>query len=162
MWVRQHHLDARSGAPLPIPARITSNEEFLPPPQSQRQQEYEARVNRLAVATAQRQGLTLREFLGTSAGMAAAMAAMNQVFGSSYDVRAEEVDNPDAYRERGPKDEFVFDMQTHHTDTAYPFSEDSDDVRRYATFFRVSQPELESEAVCRGAEPNPLCQGGVP
>lgn len=145
MWVRQHHLDARSGAPapLPIPARITSNEEFVPPPQSLRQQEYEARVNRLAVAAAQRQGLTLREFLGTSAGMAAAMTAMNQVFGSSYDVRAEEVDDPNAYRERGPKDHFVLDMQTHHTNTDYPVFEDSDDVRRYAAFFRVMQPEVD-------------------
>jgi hypothetical protein len=42
MWVRQCDLDARSEAPPPVPARITSNEEFLPPPQSPRQREYEA------------------------------------------------------------------------------------------------------------------------
>ena len=75
--------------------------------------------------------------------MAAAMTAMNQVFGSCYDVRSEEVDDKDAYRERGPKDYFVLDMQTHHTSTDYPFSEDSDDIRRYAPFFRVMQPEVD-------------------
>ena len=33
-------------APLPIPARIASNEEFIPPPQSPQQKEYEARARR--------------------------------------------------------------------------------------------------------------------
>ena len=36
MWVRQCDLDARQDAPLPIPSRIASNEEFIPPPQSPR------------------------------------------------------------------------------------------------------------------------------
>lgn len=44
MWIRQCDVDARTEAPPPIPARIASNEEFLPPPQSPRQREYEARL----------------------------------------------------------------------------------------------------------------------
>jgi hypothetical protein len=34
MWVRQCDLDARAEAPAPIPTRIASNEEFIPPPPS--------------------------------------------------------------------------------------------------------------------------------
>ena len=44
MWIRQCELDAQSDATLPIPSRIASNEEFIPPPQSREQQEYEARA----------------------------------------------------------------------------------------------------------------------
>ena len=36
MWVRQCDLDAQADAPSPIPTRIASNEEFIPPPQSPR------------------------------------------------------------------------------------------------------------------------------
>ena len=39
MWVRQCDLDAQAEAPSPIPTRIASNEEFIPPPQSPRQKE---------------------------------------------------------------------------------------------------------------------------
>ena len=44
MWIRQCDLDADAAAPLPIPARIASNEEFIPPAQSPQQKEYEARL----------------------------------------------------------------------------------------------------------------------
>jgi hypothetical protein len=37
MWVRQCDLDAACDAPPPIPTRIASNEEFIPPPQSPEQ-----------------------------------------------------------------------------------------------------------------------------
>ena len=42
MWVRQCDVDAESEAPLPIPSHIASNEEFIPPPQTPQQKEYEA------------------------------------------------------------------------------------------------------------------------
>ena len=44
MWIRQCDLDAQAEAPSPIPTRIASNEEFIPPPQSPQQKEYEARL----------------------------------------------------------------------------------------------------------------------
>ena len=37
MWVRQCDLDAQAEAPSPIPTRIASNEEFIPPPQTPQQ-----------------------------------------------------------------------------------------------------------------------------
>ncbi len=36
MWVRQCDLDAETDFLPPIPSRIASNEEFVPPPQSTR------------------------------------------------------------------------------------------------------------------------------
>jgi hypothetical protein len=68
MWVRQCDLDAYAQAPPPIPSRIASNEEFLPPPRSPRQREYEARLESLGEAAAKRQGLSRRAFLRTGAG----------------------------------------------------------------------------------------------
>jgi len=44
MWVRRCDLDAGDEVRPPIPARIASNEEFVPPPESPRQKEYEGRV----------------------------------------------------------------------------------------------------------------------
>ena len=57
MWIRQCDLDADNEAPLPIPARIASNEEFIPPQQSPQQKEYEARLNDISERAAKRQGL---------------------------------------------------------------------------------------------------------
>jgi uncharacterized protein len=143
MWVRQCNLDARSEAPPPIPSRIVSNEEFVPPPQSSAQREYEARVAELGGQAGHRQGLSRRAFFRTGSGMAAALVALNQTFGDAYDVHADEVADQAAFRERWPKDQFIFDMQTHHTDLAYPYFENSAEVRHYATFFRVGRPDLD-------------------
>jgi predicted TIM-barrel fold metal-dependent hydrolase len=143
MWVRQCELDTQSEAPPPIPSRIASNEEFVPPPQSRRQREYETRLAEIGDRAARRQGQTRRAFLRTGPGMAAALLALNQTFGHTYDVRADEVNDADAVRERWPKGQFIFDMQTHHTDLAYPYFEKTADVERYATFFRVGRPDLD-------------------
>ena len=47
MWVRQCDLDAEADDLPPIPSRIASNEEFVPPPQSAEQRQYEDRLARL-------------------------------------------------------------------------------------------------------------------
>ena len=91
MWVRQCDLDAHAEAPSPIPTRIASNEEFIPPPQTPQQKEYEARVREISERAARLQGRSRREFLRTGSGMAAALLALNQVFGDCYDVSAAEV-----------------------------------------------------------------------
>ena len=46
MWVRQCDLDAETDFLPPIPSRIASNEEFVPPPQSAEQNEYEDAAGR--------------------------------------------------------------------------------------------------------------------
>ena len=77
---------ARATLPSPIPTRVVSNGEYLPAPQTRGS----ARVEHVLAALADRYGAALgmdrRQFLRTSCGMAAAFLAMNQVFGSLFDV----------------------------------------------------------------------------
>ncbi len=86
MWVRQCDLDAEAEAPSPIPTRIASNEEFIPPPQNAEQKAFEARLAEISERNAKKQGLSRRAFLRTGSGMAAALLALNEVFGHCYEV----------------------------------------------------------------------------
>jgi uncharacterized protein len=115
MWVRQADLDLGRET-LPIPSRIASNEEFIPPPQSPKQKEYEARLLAISDQAAKKQGLSRRAFLRTGSGMAAALYALNQVFGDVYDVDAAEIQDQQPFAEKWPKNQFIFDVQTHHVD----------------------------------------------
>src|SRR4051794_31106693 len=99
MWVRQCDLDAGADDLPPIPARIASNEEFVPPPQSEQQAAYLARLAEITDRTATRHGKSRRDFLRSGSGMAAALMALNGVFGKSYDVEAAEVEDPKAFEE---------------------------------------------------------------
>jgi predicted TIM-barrel fold metal-dependent hydrolase len=145
MWVRQCDLDARAEAPSPIPTRIASNEEFIPPPQSPQQIEFEARLKAISEAAARAQGVSRRDFLRTGSGMAAALFALNQVFGDCYEVSADEVADPRAFEEKWPKDQFVFDVQTHHVDVSRKWYDDTPDGRKVLAFFRLLRPALKVE-----------------
>src|SRR5437868_1152109 len=125
MWVRQCELDAEIEAPLPIPSRIASNEEFIPPPQSPEQKEYENRLAEISERAAKRQGLSRRNFLRTGSGMAAALWALNQVFGDCFAVDAAEIEDQKAFEEKWPKEQFIFDIQTHHVDVAKKWYDDA-------------------------------------
>ncbi len=144
MWVRQCELDAANDDLPPIPSRIASNEEFIPPPQSAEQKEYEARVAELAERGARRQGKTRREFLRSGSGMAAALFALNQVFGDCYEVDAVEVDDPHAFEEKWPKDQFIFDVQTHHVDVSNKWYETTGQGREVKTFFEMLRPAAKT------------------
>jgi predicted TIM-barrel fold metal-dependent hydrolase len=143
MWVRQCELDARQEAPPPVPARIASNEEFIPPPQSPAQKEYEARLGAISERAARGLGLSRRDFLRTGSGMAAALLALNEVFGPCYAVSAEEARDPRAFEERWPKDAFVFDVQTHHVDVSRKWYDDTPDGRAAVRFFQMLRPSLK-------------------
>jgi predicted TIM-barrel fold metal-dependent hydrolase len=140
MWVRQCDLDAQADAPSPIPTRIASNEEFIPPPQSPQQKEFEARLKEISERSAQRQGLSRRDFFRTGSGIAAALLALNQVFGPVYDVHAEEADDPKAFEEKWPKDQFIFDVQTHHVDVSRKWYDDTPQGQATLRFFRMLRP----------------------
>jgi predicted TIM-barrel fold metal-dependent hydrolase len=144
MWVRQCELDATAEAPPPIPTRIASNEEFFPPPQSPQQKEVEARLADLSDRASKKQGLSRRDFLRTGSGMAAALVAMNQVFGDCYAVGAEEVEDQKAFEEKWPKDGFIFDVQTHHVDVARKWYEDTPDGRAVLRFFTQMRPRAKT------------------
>jgi predicted TIM-barrel fold metal-dependent hydrolase len=140
MWVRQCDIDAANEACSPIPTRIASNEEFVPPPQSLQQKEFEARLAAISDESARRQGVSRRDFLRGSSGMAAALMALNQVFGDCYEVAAAEVADPKAFEEKWPKDQFIFDVQTHHVDVSRKWYDDTPDGKRAVRFFQMLRP----------------------
>jgi predicted TIM-barrel fold metal-dependent hydrolase len=105
----------RAAVPSPIPTRVVSNGEYLPPPQTPAQRGVEARLAELAERHGKALGLSRRRFLRTSCGMAAAFLAMNAVYGDVFGVDPAEARDPDAAaarRARHAKD-FVLDAQLH-------------------------------------------------
>jgi hypothetical protein len=140
MWVRKSDLDAGRDDRLPIPAQVISNEEFVPPPQTPEQREYEARALAISDDSARGLGLSRRDFLRTSSGTAAALLALNQVYGPHYAVGADEAKDPKAFEEKWPKDQFVFDVQTHHVDVSRKWYENTPDGKALERFFRSLRP----------------------
>jgi predicted TIM-barrel fold metal-dependent hydrolase len=144
MWIRQCDLDAQAEATPPIASRIASNEEFVPPAPTPQQRAYEACVQEISARAAKRQGLSRRAFLRTGSGMAAALYALNQVFGDCYDVSAAEVEDQNAFEEKWPKDQFIFDVQTHHVDVSRKWYDTTPDGKAFLGFFRLLRPGAKS------------------
>lgn len=98
----------------PIPTRMISNGEYMPAPQTEKQKRVEARVEELADEASRKLGVDRRRFLKSSGGMAAALLAMNEVFGRFFDVSLEELFEPAAFAQSAPpRNLFVFDDQLH-------------------------------------------------
>jgi predicted TIM-barrel fold metal-dependent hydrolase len=144
MWVRQCELDAEIDDLPPIPARIASNEEFVPPPQSAQQREYAARVAEIADRHSRRQGRSRRDFFRSGCGMAASLFALNQVFGDCFEVSAAEVEEPGVFEEKWPKDQFIFDIQTHHVDVSRKWYDTTPAGRRTKSFFELLRPQAKT------------------
>jgi len=106
-------------AEAPIPTRLVSNEEFQPLPQTPAQREVEERILAAAGQLAPRLGLSRREFLRTSGGMATSFLAMNAVFGRFFDVSLAEAAEPAAAHEKHGEPFFIFDVQLHYVGAAY-------------------------------------------
>jgi predicted TIM-barrel fold metal-dependent hydrolase len=104
-----------AGFRSPIPTQVVSNGEYTPPPQSEEQRRVESRIKELASELAPRHGLSRRRFLASSAGMAAAFLAMNEVFGPLFDVSRAEAQTPGTAEERARAmaGQFILDAQTH-------------------------------------------------
>jgi uncharacterized protein len=99
----------------PVPTQIVSNGEFNPLPQTREQQRVEARIKQMSADLGRRHGMSRRQFLASSAGMAAAFLAMNEVFGPVFDVSPAEAQQPGvaADRARALAGQFIIDAQTH-------------------------------------------------
>jgi len=99
----------------PVPTQIVSNGEFNPPPQTKEQRQVEARIGDMADRFAPKHAMSRRQFLGSSAGMAAAFLAMNEVFGHVFDVTGAEAQTPGVADERARAlaGQFIIDAQTH-------------------------------------------------
>jgi predicted TIM-barrel fold metal-dependent hydrolase len=99
----------------PVPTQIVSSDEYMPPPQSEKQREVEARLKEMAGRLARRHGLSRRRFFQTASGMAASFVAMNQVYGNLFDVSVAEAATPDMADQRAEAlaGQLVIDDQTH-------------------------------------------------
>jgi len=117
MWIQKSVKDRLLNRASPIPTQVVSNEEYYPMPQTQDQKRVEWHVNQLADHYAPKLGLSRRQFLKTTGGMAVAFMALNEVFGSHFKVSAAEATEAEAYSELWPKNQFIFDVQTHHVRT---------------------------------------------
>src|SRR3989442_15136223 len=78
----------------PIPTQVISNGEFNPPAQTSQQKQVEARIKELADTYSKKLGMDRRRFLQTASGMAAALRAINSVFGQAFDVPEAEAADP--------------------------------------------------------------------
>jgi predicted TIM-barrel fold metal-dependent hydrolase len=114
MWIRKNRKDRLTGKNLPLPTQVVSNEEYLPMPQSADQKRVENLILEMADKYGRQLGLSRRQFLQTTGGMATAFLAMNEVFGETFRVSQAEVTETAAFSESWPKSEFIFDVQTHH------------------------------------------------
>src|SRR5882724_3505596 len=68
----------------PVPTRMISNGEYMPYPQTDKQKQVEGRVKELADKAAKKLGISRRQFLATSGGLAASFLAMNEVYGNTF------------------------------------------------------------------------------
>ena len=115
------NLDVQQGKTFPstVPTQIVSNEEFAPFGQTADQ----ARVEEMAMAmierSAARRGLTRRDFLKTTGGIAGALLAINSVFGRFFDIEEVELFESAAFAEQQGVPYFIFDAQTHYVSSQY-------------------------------------------
>jgi len=113
-WIRKWSKDAGTSGFSPIPTQVVSNEEYLPLAQTPEQGRVADLIDATARATSRRLGVSRREFLSSSAGMASAFLALNTVHGRFFAVDPVEAVESAAADERPTPDRFVFDIQTHH------------------------------------------------
>src|ERR1051325_9570006 len=94
---------------LPIPTHVVSNDEYFPPfLQTPRQKQVEARMLDALETVPGRVNLNRRQFLATSAGLAASFVALNEVFRkyaygeTLFRVAPEAVSDPPPFLADGP------------------------------------------------------------
>ena len=104
---------------IPLPTRLVSNEEFPPLPQTPAQRLVEERILAAAGRLAPRLGVSRRDFLRQSGGIATSLLAMNAVFGRFFDVLDVEAADPAVFKERSGDTPFIFDVQLHYVSAGY-------------------------------------------
>ena len=135
----------------PLPTRIVSNDEFIPPPQTPAQARVEMLTRALAAEGASRTGMSRRDFLKTSGGVAAAFMAMNSVFGTFFDVLDVELVEAAAFTERQGAPFFIFDVQTHYVGKGY--DSNSEESRRPGAVTKQGLLALRRRAREMGVNP---------
>jgi uncharacterized protein len=113
------HIQQGYTSASPLPTQVVSSEEFLPPPQSPKQNQVEWLIHQSSKRLSSRLGMNRRDFLKTTGGMALAFLAMNQVFGKFFDVLDVEAAEPQAVQARKGNIPFIFDVQTHYVSSSF-------------------------------------------
>lgn len=135
----------------PLPTRIVSNDEFVPPAQTPAQARVETVTHALAARGASRIGISRRDFLKTTGGMAAAFLAMNSVFGKFFDVMDIELVEAGAFTERQGAPFFIFDVQTHYVGKGY--DQHDEERRRVGAVTKQGLLALRRRAKDMGVNP---------
>jgi hypothetical protein len=102
---------------LPLTFDPVSNGEYLPPSKTPDERRAERLALDLVARGARRSGLGRRDFLKSTAGLAACFAAINTVTGcsgGSYHLPKDAATDPAAADSALAGSEFIFDIQTHH------------------------------------------------
>ena len=120
MWIRKALRDMKKGVDSPMPTQVVSNEEFEPRPQNEKQKQVEHLIGELSAVRAKKLGMSRRDFMRSSMGLATCFLASNLAYGKNYwDVDDVETWEPAAYDEKWPKSEyFIIDVQAHFTNGA--------------------------------------------
>lgn len=139
----------------PVPMQIVSNEEFPPMPQTAAQACVEQMTSALVERAATERGITRRELLRTTGGMAAALLAMNAVFGRFFDIGGVELFETEAFAEQQGAPYFIFDVQTHYVSSGY----DPSDAERNRKGAVSKQALLSLRRSIREAGLNPRLAG---
>jgi len=116
MWIRKHERDRRKGVDSPVPTQMISTEEIIPRRQNEDQKHVESLIGDMSAANAKRVGLSRRDYMRTSMGLATCWLATNKVYGNHFEVDDSEAFEPEATAEKYPKSEyFIVDVQAHFT-----------------------------------------------
>jgi uncharacterized protein len=107
----------------PIPTQVVSNGEYIPLPKTRKQEEVDHRLLEYADRYGKPRGLSRRTFLQTASGFAAAMLAINTVYGRRFfEVAEAEAADESAAVEAALKtrkgNQFILDDQTHWLNAA--------------------------------------------
>ena len=99
-WIRKWRLDAETDGLSPLPTRVVSNEEYVPLSQTPEQARVAALLQETARTNARRLSVSRRDFLSSSAGMAAAFLAISAL---CWDVNREARAMPPLLAPRRPR-----------------------------------------------------------
>ena len=117
MWIPKWQRDKNNGVDSPVPTQAVSNEEYVPRPQTKQQKQWESLIGEMSEQNARKLGMSRRDYMRTSMGMATAFMASNTVYGANWTVDKDETLEQAAVEEKFPKGEyFIVDVQTHFTD----------------------------------------------
>jgi hypothetical protein len=121
MKSKKSRIGAQEELVFPVPMKTIPADECEHPHQSAHQSRVQQLAEELTEKYSQKLGLSRREFLSTSCGMAVVFMAMNSVFGRFFTVDpAEAADLAVAQqRTQALAGQFIFDVQTHCVSPTY-------------------------------------------